>query len=107
MKKIKKIGVTLSVAKSFSGVNKEFVTEGVFQYSKQETVDFIPIQVGLRTYLGKKIYFEPRLGIQFINFKTQTSEKHPFGKYSDLEKDSKFSFEFDLGTEIRSRFLVF
>lgn len=108
MVKVSKVfGVSASVGKSFTSVRKNYVTEGVPQYSSDQKIDNIPVTLGVRIYLGKTFYFEPQLGYNLMSLDTETSEEHPFGEYQSTDEDKKFTFGGALGLDIRKGNMAF
>ncbi|WP_255066591.1 hypothetical protein [Lacihabitans sp. LS3-19] len=101
-----KYGITITSGKTFSKIQKEFVTEGVFQYSAEENLGVIPIILGLRRYMGKSFYVEPGVTIHLLKSKIKTSETHPFGKYEKADAGTKFGLNIAIGTDARIKKMV-
>lgn len=96
-----KIGFSLTSGKSFSGIHKQYVTEGVEQYRADFDLSYIPIILGARFYLGKSFYLEPGIGANLTTLNVKTSTDHPLGEYELSDKKTKFLGITSLGVDSR------
>lgn len=96
-----KIGFSLTSGKSFSGIHKQYLTEGVEQYRADYDLSYIPIILGARFYLGKSFYVEPGIGANLTTLTIKTSADHPLGEYELSDKKTKFLGITSLGVDSR------
>lgn len=95
------IGVTILSGKSFSGITKKYVTDGVLQYETDEQVDYVPLELGFRFNGKKAFYVEPIVGAMFANLNFESHEGHPFGVYEKTSTSNKFYTGLLTGLDMR------
>ncbi|CAG5009135.1 Peptidoglycan-associated lipoprotein [Dyadobacter sp. CECT 9275] len=77
-----KVGVTFQTGFSQWQVERKYVSmvpEKILQFTAEDKVTRIPLQVGLKLYPIRNIYFNPFGGGQLTKRTTKTSELHPNG----------------------------
>lgn len=96
----KAFGVVIQTGFSQFEVQRNYNTEGVLQFTANDKLQRIPIQLGLRVYPFANFYIQPNAGGQLLNLISATSDDHPNGKTNYNTSGLKLGYGGVVGYEL-------
>jgi outer membrane protein OmpA-like peptidoglycan-associated protein len=96
----KALGIVMQTGFSQSEVLRKYVTEGELQFTSNDKLQRIPIQLGFRIYPFANFYIQPNVGGQLLNLVSNTSDTHPNGKTNYTTSGLKLGYGGLVGYEV-------
>lgn len=104
-----RVGLTFQSGFSRWQVQRKYVTEGVLQFTSDETLTRIPAYLGIKLYPIKNIYFHPQVGGILLKQETANSDTNPDGNNIPSVRMIKIGTAVAIGYEwyVKSFFIDF